>query len=93
MSPYLFIICVEAFNALIRAKESLGQIHGCTIARGAPPITHLFFANDCFIYLRSTIAETRTIKQTLLEYGLATGQRVNFRKSSISFSRNVDSTQ
>ena len=43
LSPYLFTICAEAFSTLIRAKESLGQMHGCTIARGAPPITHLFF--------------------------------------------------
>ena len=74
MSPYLFTICAKAFNALIREKESLGQMHGCTTARGAPRITNFFFFDDCFIYLRSIVVESQTIKQTLLEYGLATGQ-------------------
>ena len=90
LSPFLFIICAEALSLLIRAKESFGCLNGCKIARGAPPISHLFFSDKCFLYFRVTKFETCIIKQTLLEYGLASGQKVNFNKSSNSFSRNVD---
>ena len=77
-------------SSLIQAKEKEGQIHGCRVARGAPTISHLFFADDCFIYFRANEQETKVVKQILEEYGIASGQRVNFTKSSISFSRNVD---
>ena len=50
LSPYLFIICVEALSSLIKSREAAGHVHGCQIARGAPSISHLFFANDCFIF-------------------------------------------
>ena len=90
LSPYLFIICIEALSSLIQAKERYGQIHGSKVARGAPTILHLFFDDDCFIYFRANEHETRVVKQILGEYGIASGQRVNFTKSSISFSRNFD---
>ena len=90
LSPYIFIICAEALSSLIQAKEKEEQIHGCQVARGAPTISHLFFADDCFIYFRANEHETRVVKQILGEYGIASGQRVNFTKSSISFSCNVD---
>ena len=90
LSTYLFIICAEALSSLIQAKEKEGQIHGCKVARGAPTIAHLFFVDDCFIYFRANEYETRVVKQILGEYGIASGQRVNFTKSSISFSGNVD---
>ena len=93
LSPYLFIICAETLSSLIRAKESLGHIHGYRIARGAPTISHLFFDSDCFIYFRANETEAHNVTQTLLEYGATTGQRVNFNKSSISFSHNVCASQ
>ena len=49
-----------------------------------------FFTDDCFLYFRSNVSETRMIKQILHDYGVASNQRINFQKSSISFSRNVD---
>ena len=93
LSPYLFIICAETLSSLIQAKESSRHIHRCRIARGAPIISHFFFANDCFIYFRANENEVHNVSQALLEYGAATRQRVNFNKSSISFSRNVCASQ
>ena len=52
LSPYLFLICDEALSNLIQAKEREEKIHGCKIARGDPIISHLFFADDCFLYFR-----------------------------------------
>ena len=89
-SPYLFTLCAEALSALMHSKESRGQIYGCKIARGAPSITHLFLADDCFINFRANEAEANVIKQILSVYGGAIEQRVNHHKSSTSFSNNVD---
>jgi hypothetical protein len=54
LSPYLFIICAEGLSALIKQTEARGDIHGVKICRNAPIITHLLFANDCFLFLRAT---------------------------------------
>ena len=56
LSPYLFIICAEALSSLIKFKEAAGHIHGCQIVRGAPSISHLFFADNCFIFFRANEA-------------------------------------
>ena len=89
LSPYLFIICAETLSALIRAKEREGQIHWCKIARGAPSRSHLFFADNCCLYFKADDDEASSIKQILLDYGEATGQRINYHKSTVSFSRNT----
>ena len=86
----MFVICAEALIFLIRGKECYGCLNGCKIASGAPPISYLFFADDCFLYFRATEVETCIIKQTLWEYGLATRLKVNFNKSLIFFSHNLD---
>jgi hypothetical protein len=50
LSPYLFIICAEGLSALIRQAEARGDIHGTKICRNAPIISHLLFADDCFLF-------------------------------------------
>ncbi|XP_031104893.1 uncharacterized protein LOC116009862 [Ipomoea triloba] len=89
LSPYLFIICAEGLSLLLQQAESRGAIHGCRVARGAPPISHLFFADDSLLFFRANAEEAGVIKQCLTDYESMTGQLVNFHKSSVCFSRNT----
>lgn len=89
LSPYLFIICAERLSSLIHHHEQAGLLHGATVARGAPSITHLFFADDCLIFFKATDQEACLVKNILTMYGSASGQIVNYNKSSISFSANA----
>ncbi|KAH9786028.1 reverse transcriptase domain-containing protein [Citrus sinensis] len=89
LSPYLFIICAEGLSSLLRKQERAGLMHGVRVARGAPIVTHLFFADDCFLFFHANEQEARIIKQSLASYGAASGQVVNYNKSSISYSANV----
>lgn len=91
LSPYLFILIMEGLSALIRKETSTGRMHGISVARGAPELTHLFFADDCFLFCRANSLEVRNMKETLAEFSAASGQAINFNKSSTFFSRNVDS--
>lgn len=59
------------------------------IANSAPIVSHLLFADDCCLFFRATVEEARCVKECLRLYEKATGQQVNFQKSSISFSRNT----
>ncbi|KAH9724860.1 putative reverse transcriptase/RNA-dependent DNA polymerase [Citrus sinensis] len=89
LSPYLFILCAEGFSSLIKSYERLSLLHWVRVARSALEVTHLFFADDNFLYFRANQVEASTVKQILTTYGCASGQLVNFTKSYISFSANV----
>ncbi|XP_031099854.1 uncharacterized protein LOC116004057 [Ipomoea triloba] len=89
LSPYLFIICVEGLSLLLQQAEQQGLIHGCRVARGAPPISHLFFADDSLLFFKANVHEAGVIKQCLTDYEALSGQAVNFNKSSVCFSRNT----
>ncbi|KAH9666707.1 reverse transcriptase domain-containing protein [Citrus sinensis] len=89
LSPYLFIICAEGLSLLINHYERARMIHGARVARGAPLVSHLFFADDCFLFFKATVQEAHLVKKVLATYEAASGQQVNYNKSSISFSRNV----
>ncbi|KAH9768542.1 reverse transcriptase domain-containing protein [Citrus sinensis] len=90
LSPYLFIICAQGLSSLINHYERVGMLHGIKIVRGAPCLTHIFFADDCFIFFKANDQEALIMKAALSLYGAASGQRVNFNKSSISFSTNTN---
>ncbi|KAL9676640.1 hypothetical protein QQ045_004856 [Rhodiola kirilowii] len=88
LSPYLFLLCTELLSAKISAAVSSGDISGVRICREAPAISHLFFADDSIFFIRARSGEAQKLKEILRQYEEATGQRINFQKSEISFSRN-----
>lgn len=65
------------------------MLHGCEIADLPLPFLTCFFIDDCSLYFRSNATEASFLKQNLIDYGIASGQRINFHKSSVSCSRNV----
>lgn len=90
LSPYLFILIMEGMSALIRKARASGRIQGISVARGAPEITHLLFADDCFLFCRANLEEVEIMKEILAEFSTASGQFINFTKSSIFFSSNLE---
>ncbi|XP_057432075.1 uncharacterized protein LOC130724818 [Lotus japonicus] len=92
LSPYLFILCAEVLSSLLADQVRGKNLHGVTVARGAPMISHLFFADDSLIFGRATAEEADCILKVIKLYEQTSGQLVNMDKSEISFSRNVIST-
>ena len=86
ISPYLFIICAKSLTALVRNYESRSLIHGCKVVRSIPIISHLFFADDSFFFFKANMQECQHIKECFSIYEKASGQLINFQKSSLSFS-------
>ncbi|KAL4637806.1 hypothetical protein ACB092_03G102900 [Castanea dentata] len=43
LSPYLFLLCAERFTVLLAKAEAEGRLHGVSIGRRAPVISHLLF--------------------------------------------------
>ncbi|XP_019162232.1 PREDICTED: uncharacterized protein LOC109158794 [Ipomoea nil] len=69
--------------------EARGDLHGVKVARGVPSITHLFFADDSLMFFRATHQEASKIKECLDKYCMASGQLINFSKSSAVFNANT----
>ncbi|KAL5537594.1 hypothetical protein UlMin_044858 [Ulmus minor] len=61
------------------------------IASGCPSISHLFFADDSFIFCKAKLSEATHLKSCLNSYAKASGQLINFDKSALSFSPNTRS--
>ncbi|PNX96867.1 ribonuclease H, partial [Trifolium pratense] len=89
LSPYLFILVTEGLTALIKNSVARGDIHGVKVCRGAPMVSHLLFADDCFLFCRSNLDETRHLMRVLKTYEEAAGQEINLSKSEVFFSRNL----
>lgn len=89
ISPYIYIMCAEGLSAMIRRNEEAGILHGIKVATGAPVISHLLFADDCYLFFRATETEAEVMKRILQRYEAISGQVINFNKSLITFSPNT----
>ncbi|KAL0399757.1 UNVERIFIED_CONTAM: putative mitochondrial protein [Sesamum radiatum] len=89
LSPYLFLLCTEALSSLLLAGERNGSMEGIAICRGAPKISHLLFADDTLVFSQATRQTMQCIGNTLDTYAKASGQEINYGKSTVVFSKNV----
>lgn len=52
LSPYIFILCMEALSHKMIHLQAIRAIQGIKIGRHAPRINHLFFCRRCSIFLQ-----------------------------------------
>ena len=89
ISPYLFLLCAEGLSAMIKRKERLGGLRGISVRRGAPSISHLFYADDSIIFYRATSGDCAQVAEVLDIYEKESGQKLNKEKTSLFFSKNT----
>jgi hypothetical protein len=89
LSPYLFLMCAEGFSSLLREAEDNHLIHGVSVCRGGPRVTHLFFADDSILFCKANNTDCQQLLNIFETYEKASGQKINMDKSSIHFSRNT----
>jgi len=89
LSPYLFLLCAEAFSALLRKGEEDGLLAGVRICHNAPSISHLLFADDSLIMIRANEGDCAHLQEVLQLYEDCSGQMINKAKSAILFSKNT----
>ena len=91
ISSYLFLLCVEGLLAMIRRKERNGSIRGISIRRGAPKISHLFFAIDSINFYRATVGDCTQVFEVLADYEKESRQKLNKEKTLLFFNKNTSS--
>ncbi|XP_010490159.1 PREDICTED: uncharacterized protein LOC104767890 [Camelina sativa] len=89
LSPYLFVLCSEILVRMLQDAESRGKITGLKVARSAPSVSHLLFTDDSIFYCKENDDELQHLISILDEYNIASGQRINYQKSSIYFGRRI----
>lgn len=89
LPSYLFLICMEGLSALLTHYEQRKLIRGIRVARGAPAISHMFFADDTYIYCQAKADIAHQVTELLHTFEKASGQKINIDKSSVFFSRNM----
>ena len=86
LSPYLFLFGGEALACILNKQVHEGCISPLKVARGAPGISNLLFADDCLLFFKATPEEARAIDSTLKLFQRCTGQLLSPSKCSILFS-------
>ncbi|KAE8681243.1 hypothetical protein F3Y22_tig00111332pilonHSYRG00015 [Hibiscus syriacus] len=91
LSPYLFLFCAQGLSALLLKAQRRNEIKGIRASVRGPRVSHLFYADDSLLFVKNSMTEVRRIKGILDKYEKASGQKVNYEKSSIYFSPNTPS--
>ncbi|KAH0981517.1 hypothetical protein GBA52_008694 [Prunus armeniaca] len=88
LSPFLFLICAEGLTYLIKAFEERQALHGFRLRGDGISISHLLFVDDSVLFCRADEREAQCVLNILQCYEAASGQSVNYDKSSNFYSGN-----
>lgn len=86
LSPYLFIIFMEALSQLIDEAIHLQRWTSIKIACVRPSLSHLLFAGDLVLFAKVDLLNAQTIINIFHHLSAQSGQLINFTKS-ILFSK------
>ncbi|XP_021737182.1 uncharacterized protein LOC110703699 [Chenopodium quinoa] len=89
LSSYLFVLCMEVLSAMLRRGERSSLFKGIKISRGAPSISHLFFADDSLLFLEVNPDACANLMTLLSEFCSLSGHVISLQKSAVKFSPNT----
>ena len=81
LSPYLFLLCSNGLNGLLKKAVARGDSRGFSLCKNGPQISHLFFADDSLIFCRAKMGDVQTIQSALALYEIASEQKINGTKT------------
>ncbi|OMO58663.1 reverse transcriptase [Corchorus capsularis] len=81
---------LKGLSSMIQSASAVGKIQGVSVARSAPKVTHLFFADDSILFLKASRSDCEEVLSVLDRFEAASGQKINIDKSSIMFSANTE---
>lgn len=92
LSPYIFVIYMEHLAHLIRDSMDSNEWKPICVIRIAPPISHIFFADDHVLFGECSLEQTNVILNCLDRFCNASSEKVSKEKTKIFFSKHVSST-
>ena len=67
LSPYLFILCLERLSIKLNEVVHDKSIHPINFKMGVR-LSHLFFANDIFLFTKATTRDCKNLSLLLLDF-------------------------
>nr|GEZ40502.1 hypothetical protein [Tanacetum cinerariifolium] len=83
LSPFLFILAVEALNVALLEAINNNVFHGIKVGTDKIYISYLQFADDALIMGEWSHSNARNLLRILTCFHLASGLKVNFNKSKL----------
>jgi hypothetical protein len=86
LSPFLFVLVIEAFNKMLGAFISRGLISGFTVGsseQNRVNVSHLLFADDTLVFCGANDSQIRHVGALLVCFKTVTGLKVNLSKSTL----------
>ncbi|KAJ0797670.1 putative RNA-directed DNA polymerase [Helianthus annuus] len=94
ISPFLFIIVMEALSGLVKKACDDGIFTGIKLPNGGPTVSHLLYADDAMIMGEWSDANFKTLKRILRIFYLCSGLKINISKSTLyGIGVNVEDTK
>lgn len=90
LSPYLFILAMEILTKQFYQKVQSRVIKGIKLARSAPAITHILYADDLMVMGQATAHEIREYKQIFEVFEQQSGLVLHPEKSTIWYSESCN---
>ena len=85
LSPYLFILCLKRLS--IKLNEAICDKVILLISfRGRVRLSHLFFADDIFLFTRANVRDCKNLGGILLDFCEMFSQLMSISKSKVWFS-------
>lgn len=89
LSPYLFLLVMDVLSKLIYKGIVAKEFSGIQIRKSCPLLSHLFFADDALLFVDPTPVGVQNLMKSINAFKVASGQLINFDKSSLRFSTNT----
>lgn len=88
---HIYLICAEGLSSLLYETHNKGFISGITINNNWPSSSYHFFADDSLVFFKANGRECGWVKKALIDYEMASIQKINFSKVVRCVSPNVSS--
>lgn len=87
LSSYLFVLCIERLAHEIQQQVNKGKWKPVRASRSGSGISHLFFADDIFLFSKADKAHIQLIQEGLSAFTRSSAQKINFVKSTFFFTQ------
>ncbi|KAM0042735.1 putative RNA-directed DNA polymerase [Helianthus debilis subsp. tardiflorus] len=83
ISPFIFLIVMEALSSMIRKASRVGALRGIVLPNDGPVLTHLLYADDCVIMGEWARNNIKNVALLLRCFHICSGLKINLKKSSL----------
>ncbi|XP_022033057.1 uncharacterized protein LOC110934177 [Helianthus annuus] len=83
LSPFIFILAMEALSSFMVSANSAGLIRGISLPNGGPSVSHLVFADGVMLMGEWSEQSILNVKRLMRCFYLVSGLKINLKKSCL----------